>query len=339
MKKLSGLEKFVFALNSLAALLLLLSYSLSFLPPMQFGLLSVLSLGVPLLIILNSLFFLYWLLKVKKQLLLSLVVLLIGFNYVTSLYKFTSSKPNSSASDLTIMSYNVRLFNLFEWIDIDNIEDDIKGLILKESPDVVCFQEYHKNDTFELIGYFKYESLSKSKVRSGQAIYSKFPILNSGSISFPNTSNDAIFIDIKVKEDTIRVYNVHLQSSKINTDVDALKKETSENLLKRVSTTFKTQQTQADLFLYHVKSSPYKVIISGDFNNTVYSYVYHYIKGDFIDAFQEAGNGFGRTYDFKFFPVRIDFILSDQSFKVDGFSNYDQKYSDHYPIMTSLSLH
>lgn len=339
MKKLSGLERLVFVFNLLAALLLLLSYSLSFLPPMQFGLLSVLSLGVPLLIILNSVFFLYWLLKVKKQLLLSLVVLIIGFNYVTSLYKFTSSKPNSSTSDLTIMSYNVRLFNLFEWIDIDNIEAEIKNLILKDSPDLICFQEYHKSDTFKLDDYFKYESLSKGKVRSGQAIYSKFPILNSGSISFPNTSNDAIFIDIKVKEDTIRVYNVHLQSSKINTDVDALKKETSENLLKRVSTTFKTQQTQADLFLNHVKSSPYKVIISGDFNNTVYSYVYHYIKGDFIDAFQEAGNGFGRTYDFKFFPVRIDFILTDQSFKVDGFSNYDQKYSDHYPIMTSLSLH
>lgn len=339
MKKLSGLEKIAYALNLLAALLLLLSYSLPYLPPKQYGLLSVLSLGVPLLIILNILFFLFWLLKVKKHLLLSLAVLLIGFNYVTSLYKFTASKPASEVSDLSIMSYNVRLFNLFDWIEKENIEQEIRSFILKDNPDVICFQEYHKNDSFLLKGYHKYESLSKGKVRSGQAIFSKFPILNSGSISFPNTSNDAIFIDIKVKEEVIRVYNVHLQSSKINTDVDALKKETSENLFKRVGSTFKLQQSQADLFLNHVKQSPYKVVISGDFNNTVYSFVYHYIKGDFVDSFQEAGNGFGRTYDFKFFPVRIDFILVDKSFKVDSFTSYNEKFSDHYPIKTSISLH
>ena len=81
------------------------------------------------------------------------------------------------------------------------------------------------------------------------------------------------------------------------------------------------------------------MIVSGDFNNTPYSYVYRKIKGNMIDAFQEGGNGFGRTFDFKYFPVRIDFILVDESFKVNGFKTYEEKLSDHYPILTKVNLH
>ena len=80
------------------------------------------------------------------------------------------------------------------------------------------------------------------------------------------------------------------------------------------------------------------MIVSGDFNNSAFSYIYNQVKGDLKDTFKEQGNGFGRTYDFKFFPLRIDFILSDQSFEVDSFKTFDVEYSDHYPIMTRLSL-
>ena len=80
------------------------------------------------------------------------------------------------------------------------------------------------------------------------------------------------------------------------------------------------------------------MIICGDFNNTAYSYVYRKIRGDLNDTFKEAGAGFGRTYDFKFFPVRIDFIFADDAFIVNKFKTYDDHLSDHYPIMTSLSL-
>ncbi len=80
------------------------------------------------------------------------------------------------------------------------------------------------------------------------------------------------------------------------------------------------------------------MIICGDFNNTAYSYVYRKIKGNLNDTFDEAGNGFGRTYDFQFFPVRIDYIFSDEAFTVNGFKSYNERYSDHYPIMATLLL-
>ena len=339
MKKLRGFDKLIFFINSLAATFLLLSYILPYVPPKQFAFLSVLSLAVPILIIVNILFVIYWLLKVKKQLILSLFVLLIGYSYVFSLYKFSSSKQVESEDNISVMSYNVRLFNLFDWIKDVEVDQQFKKLITEKQPDIVSLQEYHPNDNLGLDNYYKFEDLKGNKVKSGQAIFSKFPIVNSGSVEFPKTSNNAIYIDIVKQKDTIRIYNLHLQSSGINTEVEELKKESSENLFKRVSSTFKMQQFQAELFLMHKRSCPYKMIICGDFNNTAYSYVYNQIKGDLVDAFEEAGNGFGRTFDFKLFPVRIDFILVDESLKVNGFDNYDDlKLSDHFPVMSQIAL-
>ncbi len=329
----------MFLVNSLAAFLLLISYLLPYLPPKSFATLSVLSLGVPLLILLNILFFIYWVLQVKKQMLLSLVVLILGWSYLSSMYKFSSSKKVENENNISVMSYNVRLFNIFEWLPNKTVKADITELIKKEQPDILCLQEYRTKDPIELNGYYGYNTTFNNTVKRGQALFSKFPIINSGSLEFSNTSNNVIFADIVKAKDTLRIYNVHLQSSGVSTDVEKLKKETSGQLFKQVSKTFKAQQNQVELFLKHKSKCPYKTIVMGDFNNTAYSYIYREIKGDdLVDTFEEAGNGFGNTYDFKFFPLRIDFILVDKNFTVNGFKTFDNKLSDHYPIKATIAL-
>jgi endonuclease/exonuclease/phosphatase family metal-dependent hydrolase len=336
MKNLNFFEKIIFLVNSLAALLLILAYVLQYIPPKHFSILAVLGLGVPLLIILNFVFLFYWLFRFKRQLFLYLLVLLLGFNYITSIYKFTGSKIVDDADNFSVMNYNVRLLNVFEWLPSKTVEADILSFIKAENPSILCLQEYHKSDTFKLDGYTKYEQISDGKVKSGQAIFSKFPIINSGAITFPNTDNDAIFIDVIKQKDTIRIYNVHLQSSKVSTDVNQLKNESSEQLTQRIGHAFKMQQSQAELVLNHKNKTNYKTIISGDFNNTAYSYIYNVLKGEFQDAFEIAGTGFGKTFNFNFIPLRIDFILVDERFTVNGFKNYDIKLSDHYPIKATL---
>ncbi|MDO6598123.1 endonuclease/exonuclease/phosphatase family protein [Oceanihabitans sp. 2_MG-2023] len=339
MKNLNFINKIVFFFNSVAATLLLLSYVLPFVPPKTFSILSVLSLGVPFLILVNVLFFLYWLLKIKKQFFLSLFVLVIGYMSFGSLYKFSNKVEVAKASSLTVMNYNVRLFNLYHWIEEDNTDLKLIDFIKEKAPDVVSFQEYHPKENIDLSFFkYKFEKLTGNKIKFGQAIFSQYPIINSGSVAFPNTSNNAIFVDIVKEKDTIRVYNVHLQSLKIDTKVETISQEDSERLVRRIGKSFEMQQTQTELFLKHKKQCKYKVIVSGDFNNTAFSYVYKEIKEGLKDAFKVAGNGFGRTYDFKFFPTRIDFILVDKNFKVDTFKTYDVHYSDHFPVMTKLSL-
>ena len=339
MKKLKVIDKLIFAINSIAAALLLLSYILPLIPPKTFPLLSVLSLGVPFLIILNAIFLFYWLIKVKKQLVLSLVVILLGYLFFGSLYKFSNATNEDNVSSFTVMNYNVRLFNLYDWIVDEDVDKQIVEFIKTKNPDILTLQEYKESNNVDLSHYpFEYIKLSDNKLKNGQAIFSKFPIVNSGSVTFPNTFNNAIFVDIIKEKDTIRVYNLHLQSLKIDANVDKLKNEDSERLFKRVSRTFEMQQSQVELFLEHKNNCKYPMIISGDFNNTAFSYVYKELKGNLQDAFKKEGNGFGRTFDFKFFPIRIDFILADKAMTVNRFKTYDHKLSDHYPIMATLNL-
>ena len=325
----------------MVALLLLLSYGLSYVPPKSYALISTLSLSVPLLIVLNILFAVYWLIKLKKQVVLSILVLVVGYNQVLSFYKFSSESTPKSEDTFTMMSYNVRLFNVYNWINDKTIPTKIQEFISEESPNILCFQEYDSSTDLDFKDYPYKHQTNPSKNKSELAILSTYKILNSGFIDFPNSANSVIFADVLIKSDTTRVYNVHLQSSGIdaNVDVESLVKEQSNKLLKRLRITFKAQQSQAALVANHVAKSPYKVLMCGDFNNTVYSYVYRILKGDLLDAFETSGTGFGSTFDFQYFPVRIDFILADQSFKVGTFKNYSVPYSDHFPILTELTLH
>lgn len=338
-KGLSKIGKIVFFINGIVAVLLLLAYLLPLLPPRTFSILAVVNLGVPFLILTNALFLLYWLLRRKKQLFLSLSVLIMGYFLYGSIYKFSSSKHIEDADNIKVMNYNVRLFNLYDWIPEKGLETKIQSLIQEEAPQILCIQEFYPHENLDFSFYkYKYEKLSGKKIQSGQVIFSQFPIINKGSVEFPNTSNNAIYADILKSNDTLRIYNIHLESMHINTDTESLKNEDSERLFNRISNTFKTQQTQAELIENHRAKCGYKTILCGDFNNTAYSYVYRKIKGELKDTYKEAGNGFGRTYNLKFLPARIDFIFSDKDFSINGFKSYEEYYSDHYPIMATLSL-
>lgn len=329
----------MFLINSVVAVLLIFSYGLSYVPPNTFSFLSVLSLTVPLLIILNIMFGIYWLLRIKKQFLLSVLVLVFGYNYVMSFYKF-STDIVSSKSSFSLMSYNVRLFNVYDWIDEPFIPEKIQNFLLEKSPSIVCFQEYDPETDLIFKSYpYSYFTEDSSKHSSKLAMFSKYQILSSGTIDFPESSNNAIYADVIIKSDTIRIYNIHLQSSGINTNIETLDSKQSNKLISRLGATFKNQQHQAELVVSHMLKSPFKVILCGDFNNTIYSYVYRILKSEMLDAFDVAGSGFGRTYKFKYFPFRIDFILADSEIKVLNFSSFNElPYSDHFPIMSEFTI-
>ncbi len=346
MKKLSWFNKTIYAVNVVVALLTIIAYAFPFLAPKLFPGLSVLTLILPLFLIVNVLFFAYWAVQLKRQVLLSAIVLLFGITFINKFYRFSSAELPPHEQDFTVMSYNVRLFNLFEWIP-GRVPDTIRSFINELNPDIVCLQEYSKNGNVELKAYrYRHIALEGRKIQSGHGIFSKYPIIDQGSITFPNSSNSAAFADIKRGLDTVRVYSIHLQSVKITPDVDTLNQDggkidqrRSEMIFRRITKAFREQQHQAEMVREHSNSSPYPVIICGDMNNSAFSYVYRRIKGNLDDAFEEGGNGFGQTYNFKYYPARIDYIFIDKSIRVKSFRNYPNfKNSDHYPIMARLQF-
>jgi endonuclease/exonuclease/phosphatase family metal-dependent hydrolase len=334
-KKLSFIDKIIFTVNSFLATILLLSYLLAYISPKNIAIFAILSLVVPILILINITFVLYWLLKLKKQLLVSTLILFIGWYFAPPLYKL-SSNNSSLNDDLKVMSYNVRMFNHWKWINEENIPQKINEFIIEKSPDVLIFQEYYSLEKQQFSFPYHYVKTKNNSDKNGLAIYSKFPIVNKGSLNLKNTSNNIIFVDIKRKKDTVRIYNLHLQSLQLKTDKENFGEENSEKLIARLEEGFKKQAAQTEVFLAHEKQWKGKKIVAGDLNNTSYSWVYKQISKNKKDTFIEAGEGFGKTYNY-WFPMRIDFILTDNTAIVNQFHSFSEYNSDHFPILAKIN--
>ena len=337
MKKLSGFNKMMFVLNMVLTVLTFIAYILPFLAPNLFPILSVFTLVMPLMLILNFMFFLYWLLQTKRQMLLSGLVLLLGITFISKCYKFSSKDLPEDKDDFTLMSYNVRMFNLYEWLPDTDIPQKIMEFVKEQNPDIVCIQEYTKRGNVKFKGY-RHKFIFGRDGISGQAIYSKFPIIDSGHIEFPDSGNNVVFADIKKGRDTLRVYSMHLQSIKISPDIhETIDEEKSKIIFRRLSAAFKKQQLQAELVQKHKSECKYPMIICGDLNNSAFSYVYRSVKGKMKDSFEEAGNGFGKSYNYKYYPARIDYIFADKNIDVKQYTTFGTfENSDHFPVMTRL---
>lgn len=337
MKELSLIDKVLFFINNLIAFALCIAYFLPFFSPDKYAKIGIISLAVPLLIFINVAFLIFWVVKFKKQFLLSAIVLLLGFKYVNSLYKIPKESDNQNTEGISLMNYNVRMFNLYQWIDDKTINSKIIAFLTEEKPDILCIQEFHASEKNHFTYRYKYIKTNEDNSKIGQAIYSKFKIINSGSLDFKNSGNNAIFADIVIKKDTVRIYNIHLESLKLNILKENFGEKNSDQIRKRFEKAFKKQVSQANLILEHQSKSPFKNIICGDFNNTQFSWVYREMKKGKNDAFAEQGSGFGKTFDYPF-PFRIDYILVDETIEVSAFKTFEVKYSDHFPIKATLAL-
>lgn len=338
----------MFFLNMVLTVSTFVAYILPFLAPKTFPFLAVLTLFMPLFFILNGLFFIYWGIQFKKRMILSGLVLLMGITFINKFYKFSAKDYPEEEKDFTVMSYNVRLFNVFKWFERDDVPENIRGFINDKNPDILCVQEYSNSGDIDLKVYpHRYIFMDGKQIKTAQAIFSKFPIIDQGIIFFPNSNNIVVFADIKKGKDIIRVYNMHLQSIKISPDVNEINENIdvlnqggkSQKLFYRISKAFMQQQQQAEIFKEHKNQSPYPIIICGDMNNSAFSYVYRNIKGKLKDSFEEAGIGFGATYKFRYYPARIDYIFADENMTVKKFESFPGfENSDHYPIMAKLSM-
>lgn len=337
MKDLSFFNKIVFFINFILVALLLIACVVPYITAESLSFLSILSLGVPVLVVGNLAFFLYWALQLKYQMMYSLSVLIFGYLMFGDFVKFNLEKGGLQKEDLRVMSYNVHGFQVRGRFNSE-LADKIKKLINDEQPDIICFQEAGHTMKKDL---FNYPYLFFKKIYTGKvhlAILSKYPIIKSEIINFPNSVNNGSYADIVYQNDTIRVYNMHMQSLGITPGSSYVRSRPVEKTFRRLSSRFEKQLRQAKIIEAHRASNPFKTIACVDMNNTQFSNIYHLLKGDLQDTFIEEGSGLGRTYDLLHIPIRIDYIMADTAFEITGHKNFDVKYSDHFPVMASLRL-
>ncbi len=281
-------------------------------------------------------------------------MIIIGFAFIKVSY---SISKNNEGGILKVLSYNVRVFNSYaNYKNEAHISSKkmIGWSVDNDSP-IKCFQEYYNNDKSDIFNikyrlvnagwknhHFKIVLRDRDKAEFGVAIYSKLPIINKGEIHSDNGEFlNSIFADILIGDDTIRIYNTHLESMSINEDnvldTDKLAKSYKDTGY-RLRKGFISRAKQVKALVESIKKCPYKMILCGDLNEIPYSYPYFSLRSLLNNAFEKAGNGFGFSYNGKLFFLRIDNQFFSDEIEIHSFMTHRNiDYSDHFPLTATYS--
>lgn len=341
------------AISVLVAAVSVIAYLGPHVSPEIFWPAGFLSLAIPVLLLFNFLLFCYFLVRMKLFLLLPLCVLILGYEYLDSSFSFSpmrTEKPRDKS--FSVLSYNVRVFNTYAYLHNENEPGKTMINWLAENhADINCLQEFYNDDTspvFNVVEKMTEQQelhavvvptlVNRIGAQFGLAIFSRLPIIHSGEIVIEERKpyQHAIFADIVTPHDTIRVYNIHLQSMHIDEEkIDDLDRA-SENYLDiahKLRFGFMERARQVDNLLLHIQQSPHPVLVCGDLNDMPYSYSYFALKEQLANAFEEAGCGMGFSYNGKLFFLRIDNQFYSPELKaIDFHTLRDVRFSDHFPI-------
>ncbi len=266
---------------------------------------------------------------------------------------------------IKIESYNVGMFsssaNGFSRAECRN---EVGEHLSDNLPDIVCLQEfftesYTQADT--IFSAYPHRHYHLFKARNGKLfgniILSKFPIVDRGRLSFPNSTNLSIFADIEHYGRTLRVYNNHLESYNVSftalahkaAELVRKKDDEAENAREEITRdivethekmlgTFIKRSQQVEKIIEHINETPHRTIICGDFNDTPMSYTYHTLSKNRKDTFEEAGKGFGATFIPMWPLLRIDYLLVPEDSQCITHTVIKETLSDHYPVSAEVII-
>jgi endonuclease/exonuclease/phosphatase family metal-dependent hydrolase len=356
---------FIFA-NVLLALLVFAGANVKYFDPVKWWFLSVLTIALPYLILLLLIFLIFWLLLKSWWLLICVITIGASFHAIKNIVApnlmphFSLAK---SAGNIRVMSWNVEQFNILHYKDHPDVKQQMFDLINQYDPDIACFQEVVAGENKKAINYFPAirnalhfkDYLYSYQLKDdfdhnhhfGITVFSKYPILRKQTIvNNPNNYNSTFqFIDVLVGEDTLRIFNVHLQSLKFSKEnlnyldkgsVKTNATSESRSVLSKIKTGVIKRASQAFFIKDEMNHSPYPIVVCGDFNDVPVSYAYETIGAGLQNAFVKKGFGISRTFSTLSPTLRIDNIFADQHFKIVQYTRVKKLLSDHFPIIADL---
>lgn len=317
------------------------------------------------ILILNGVLLIGWMLLKPKFALINVAVIALSWSTVVKHIQWGNDSAVDAEESFEVMSFNVRLFDLYNWKGNEATRNEILDYLSATKSDIHCFQEFfnsNKNSYFntldtlmdQKVGTDVHEEftaiLHDGMSKFGIATLSQAPIIHRERIHLDTAMNNiAIFSDVLMNGDTIRIFNIHLASvhlSGLEKDINThLETNDQEGQLKdlqiisqRLATGFKRRAKQAKVIRAAIDASPHPVIVMGDFNDTPASYAYHVLSEGLQDAFVAQGSGIGSTYIGLYPMLRIDFILVDPALRITTFNTESVTLSDHRPIRAKIAL-
>jgi len=361
-------RKVLIAMNILLATLYLLACLAPYLNPAKWWFISWLGLIFPFLFFLLILSVFFWLFFKRLYAVLLFAVLLVGWRNIGVFFAFhvqTQFNYEKEPGALRIVTWNVARFIEIKKNNNAGSQMRLKmmNLLKQQNADILCLQEFHtatNHDYYDNISYIQkqlnypyyYFSFDEdgSKLYYSSIIFSRLPMFDTSIIIYPKPSLPEALLqaDIKINEDTIRIFTSHLQSVQFHKRdyqrIDEIRNyedsivSNSRTIFSKIRKSITNRSLQVDIIKHKLNQSPYPVIFCGDFNDVPNSYTYFAIRGNMLDAFLEKGAGIGRTFSSLSPTLRIDYILASKDFSVLQFNRVEKIYSDHYMLVTDLKL-
>lgn len=349
-------------LNLLVVALLLLADLGMLMSPASASFPAIMGIGFEFLVVANLIFALSWLFSHRKQwCIISLGSLLISASALLCTWSHSSAPEERGANEIKVLSYNTMGLQGSKPLK----KNDVLQYIKESGADVVFLQEYcvRKDKYYPTFdGVKKYLNpeynytyfdffLHNSSQQFGLAVYSKYPLINKQSIPFSESVNGACRCDMVVPNaaggtDTFRLINTHLESNSFTRDELELTpselntegvRQSALHIAGKLGKAYSKRVVQVGLVEQEILSSPYPVIVCGDFNDVPVSYTYHHLSRGLKDAFLETSwLGCGHTFSKRGLGIRIDYVLHSPSFQAADFLVDKVDYSDHYPIRATL---
>lgn len=310
-------------------------------------------LALPFLLILNLIVTIYWALRWKYWAFVPLFAILCNTGYLSRIFQISFPQNVSATDVIGIATYNVDGFGN----DHTNYSCmEIARYMKEHQVDIICFQEFGGNNDITqdsikaIFAEWPYQLIPKSDSFPilQVALFSKYPILNSKLITYPDSKNCSMWCDINIKSHTIRVFNNHLQTTEVSQNRRRLERELQtgrkENALRRLlnglKENFAKRAFQAEYIQGLIQSTPYSTLVCGDLNSLPSSYTYHAIKSDNLkDGFQTCGHGYMYTYRYFKRLLRIDYIFHTKDFEgIDYYSPLLNLNGDHNPVVMKVRL-
>lgn len=344
--------------NAVMAGLLLFSAYSPYINPQEHSLLSCAGLAFPIFLVVNVLFVLFWLVVYRRYMLLSMLALIGCWNTIRTYIPINLLREEKPEKVLKFLSYNTMAFALGERHTKES-PNPVLAYLAGSDADIICIQECiwmgkmkQKEADYALREYKYKHYYSFANGYNGLACYSRYPILKATPIEYKGSRNGSIVYRIAIGEDTLTVFNNHLESNKIEASEKAIYKEMIETpnkenlssgvqmLLKKLKEASGIRSLQADSIAGLIEALPHqKIVVCGDFNDSPVSYTHRVISNHLKDAFVESGNGLGITYHENRFYFRIDHILLSENLNAyECTVDRSVKVSDHYPIWCYISL-
>jgi endonuclease/exonuclease/phosphatase family metal-dependent hydrolase len=293
----------------------------------------------------------YWLIRLKIWVILPLLSLAVSYDFILSMFNPFPHSTEATGQSLRVLTYNVHNFGG----EITGFSaKEFKEILDQKKIDVVCFQEYVANGDFtyeDLRNLFSttYPYFFQPKDERDKVIFSRYPIVDSQMIKFQKTNNGAVWADIDVNGHTVRVINVHMQTTTINRmkrniakariardeeGEQAIYMNFTDNLMHNLV----IRSHQARVVAKLVEQSPVPVILCGDFNDTPGTYTYETLKRNLVDGFQKAGSGYAATYKEFHNLLRIDYIFHSPTLQSMEYESFPFEMSDHDPVYMEVGL-